>query len=74
MGWLLAYYYNKETKSFYVDKLSKYKKKNKNIIKIGLCFEIDFLELMRRARKRHPKLVKNKVYIHVEFDVPDLPF
>lgn len=74
MGWLLAYYYNKENDTFYVDELCSYNKKDKNIIKIGLCFEIDFLELIRRAKKRYPKLVKDKVYIHVEFDVPDLPF
>ena len=74
MSWLLAYYYNKENDTFYVDELCSYNKKDKNIIKIGLCFEIDFLELIRRAKKRYPKLVKDKVYIHVEFDVPDLPF
>lgn len=74
MGWLLAYYYDKRKDSFFVEELSKNKYYPKHIIKIGLCFEIDFLEMMKRARKRYPKLVKDKVYIHIEFNVPDLPF
>lgn len=74
--WLLAYFYDQNNGNFFVGYLHLYNqgRMKKNIIKIGLCWEIEFLELMKRARKRYPHLVEGKAYIHVEFDVPDLPF
>lgn len=70
---LLAYFYNIKTKTYFVD-IHHNHKGDTNIEKIGLCFEIHFTELLRRLRKRKPDFAEGIYYIHVEFDVPDLPF